>query len=256
MTAPKPPRGLDRSVWYAPSLGLAYLRNPKVACSSIQKSIWLAIDPDSFAGNPHARAVGPFNDNFREAIRDPQRFSTAVVFSVVRNPFSRVLSAYLDKTGATLDRAVWKGIADRLGFQRSDRPTLNEVLRRLVADNEPETMDHHLRPQAYNLLHDWVVPDFVGHFERFDAVNRFLAEHGCEVEEHAPHATGAGERVASRFDAEAIELVREYYRLDFELYGYGDQPLALAPERELAIPPGGKDRLISEIRRQFPRASA
>ena len=249
-SAARAPQGLDRTIWYAPELGITYLRNPKVACSSIQKSIWLAVDPDSYTGNPHSRAVGPFNRNLVAAVRDPARFESATLFSAVRNPFSRFLSAYLDKTGGTADREVWKGIADRLGFGYAERPSINEVLRRLVSDPHPESVDHHLRPQAYNLLHSLVVPDFIGHFERFEEVEQFLAKHGCQVEKHAPHATDAGKEVASRFDSEAIELVTEYYGVDFDLYGYSRAPSELAPVRVVGPSPSGKDKLSSELRQR------
>ena len=241
--------GLGRDVWYAPALRLAYLRNAKVACSSIQKSLWLAIEPETFAGNPHARAVGPFNAAFRDAMRDPDRFASATVFSVVRNPFSRLLSAYLDKTGPAADKTVWKPLAARLGLDPRERPPLNDFMRRIVSDSDEESMDQHFRPQWSNLLHPHVRLDFVGHLERFSEVETFLACNGCKVESHAPHATHAAASLTAELDAEAVELIALYYRQDFHLYGYAQDPATRQPIRPVVPADADRRALAGEIAR-------
>ena len=107
LTTPLPPPSaslIKSRIHYAPDISVAYLKNPKVACSTVTGSLWLRIDEGAFhktwrfRGNAHIRGEAPFCRDLTEiASSGIDRFLAAEFFSVVRNPYSRMLSCYLDK---------------------------------------------------------------------------------------------------------------------------------------------------------------
>ena len=245
--------GLDRMIWFAPKCGLVYIRNPKAGCSSIQKSLWLAEDPGSFTGSPHQRSTGPFNHALGRAIRNPGLIARATTFSVVRNPYSRLLSAYFDKVLAPEDRQVWKTIRGRLGISRQANPSLSEILERMLEDPEPLTMDQHLRPQYINLLSGVAPISFLGYLEHPEEVAAFLSRHGCKLTTHDAHARRAADRVREQFESSAQRLAFEYYRRDFELFGYGESMEDLRPVAPVESIPGSMPRFATELSRALGR---
>lgn len=224
-----PPRALvTRAIVYLPEFKLAYLNNPKVACSTIKSSMWRAADEKagqvSFDGKPHRRARSPFVKTAGQMGAMDREFAAATLFTIVRNPFSRFLSAYLDKIASpTRDPRVWPEIAPLLGFDHADRPSLGAFLERL-AHQDPETVDPHFAPQYVNVLADYITPDFTGYLEDMESVMRFLARHGIPLRDFNIHRTDASSHVAAHYGPNEIRLVRKIYAKDFDLFGYRDTP--------------------------------
>ena len=59
----------------------------------------------------------------------------------------------------------------------------------------------------------------------------FLRRHGVTLEVWAKHATGAASRIAEYYGPKETALVRDYYALDFEFYGYSEDPAVTEPVR-------------------------
>lgn len=231
---------VNRSIWYVPGFPAAYLNNPKAACSKMKKSLWLVGDrlngTDSFAGQPHNRHKSPFCHSLDQLSRNIDDVLAATFYTVVRNPFVRVLSAYLDKVNKERrDPAVWRSLSEKLAYGPSCRPRFGEFLNRMVA-HDPREMDRHFTPQYVNILIDYVTPDFIGHVEDIEAVDIFLAAHGMPCVNHHPHRTDAAARLADFYRDEDIAVVRSYYARDFELFGYSYDPDVVAPVRAHAVP--------------------
>lgn len=89
-------------ILYQPKNNIAYLHNPKVACSTIKNSL-LRGEVD----NVHEQFLFP-----------PYNNSNVPIFSVVRNPYSRSVSAYLDKIGKDKDFYVWFPFCRKYGLDR------------------------------------------------------------------------------------------------------------------------------------------
>lgn len=231
---------------YAPRRQLLYLVQPKVACSTVKLTLQNAELGHRQEGSveeiaerlhtPEPTVLKPAGD--ADALRGFVEEARAS-FCFVRNPYARVLSAYLDKMGLSHLVAIF---GPKLGIAEEDldKPvSFREFLER-VARQAPEDMDVHWRPQTY--LYDRLEPavgfDFVGAFETFDddfaaflgAVDPDLLDYVAVFD---PHVTRAASRVAEYYDdARNVALAEAIYEQDFERFGY-----VMDPGRASEAPP-------------------
>ena len=101
------PGALDGAILASRRLPYIYVQNWKCGCSTIKSTLWAAEHANGTAvapGHPHQRIADyPF-------VNDPGRWDGAgreFVFTFVRNPFARMLSAYLNKIVHHRDPSVW-----------------------------------------------------------------------------------------------------------------------------------------------------
>lgn len=214
---------------YAPALDLLYLNNPKCACTTIKHALWMASDAregrNTFAGNVHDRKADPFAGNvFKLSARQRERLAGATVFSVVRNPFARALSAYVDKVAN--DPAVWPVFLTRFGL----RPTVGRRelsfadFLGLIAVAQDDLLDGHFRPQCRNLLLPLARPRFIGFAENMAPLGAFLKSHGVAFFDARMNATRALEELGTLYDDRTAALVRTRYADDFAAFGYSPDP--------------------------------
>jgi hypothetical protein len=148
-----------------------------------------------------------------------------LVFCFVRNPYTRFLSAYLDKiqrdgpfrAKVARDLRVDPGRRDAVSF----RAFADYVQGQAVA-----AMDPHWRVQFFHTLSDRIRHDFVGRTETFEeslreicriagiAFDRYYSELGG-------HATGASRRTGEFYDEGIAATVGSIYAADFRNFGYG-----------------------------------
>ena len=233
---------------------LLYINNAKAACSTIKKAMWLSADAASFTPktSPHDKVTGPFTSTLPALQRARKGLQSSKIFTVVRNPYQRVVSAYLDKVappaeGRIRDHKVWTIIAQRYGFELTREVSLVEMLRCLAQD-DPWAIDQHFAPQWATTLVDYVNYDFAGHLEDMSLLWPFLAQHGVEMAEHRSHATGASGKVAAILGPEERALVEQIYGRDFAIFGYAMDPAQIAPDRAMALPPATRQSLAALIR--------
>ncbi|WP_108261597.1 sulfotransferase family 2 domain-containing protein [Mangrovicoccus ximenensis] len=148
-------------------------------------------------------------------------------FSFTRNPFTRVLSGYLDKIVAS----DWERPRHlpRLGFAPDARIDFATFLEALAARPE-RARDIHFAGQCRLLMIGDFSYDFLGAFERFDADFAEARRRYYGEDAEAPpasagrrHATGAGAKLAEHYGPAEIALVRDIYARDFELLGYSEE---------------------------------
>ena len=230
-----------------PARGLAYMETPKVACTAIKQYMQdKAADPEAglLPADVHDRGNSPLPmaSTLPPALQRTLLLGAARRFSFTRNPYTRVLSAYLDKLVAN----EWERARHlpRLGFGPKARPTLLQVLRALKAQPE-HSRDIHFARQCRLLLAGDVAYDFLGSFETFAADFQRMKTQFYGDDDPNPyrrigmrHATGAGEKVAQYFGAEEIALVQDLFVGDFELLGYSTDIAAAAepPRRAEGLP--------------------
>jgi hypothetical protein len=237
------PGPLGGSVFASRRLPYIYVQNWKCACSTIKATLWgaehamgLAVQP----GYPHSHVEGmPF-------VNDPRRWEHVereFVFTFVRNPYARALSAYLDQIVKNRNPDVWGRFAAR--HRLADEPLDFGDFLRLLAATPPEHMDPHWRPQYYSIAPDLVRYDFIGTLETFDrdiqAVMQRVFSGAVPIRAYAAHGTGSTERLARHYRAEEIALVRRIYEADFATLGYGED---LASVERGHSPPRADDRPI------------
>lgn len=183
-------------------LRCVYLRNPKVANSTILQTLGATKEQveSGIRDNPGALA---------KALRDPAVFK----FTFVRNPYSRVLSAYLDK----IVRCEKRGNA---GLPAEGDVTLLEFLEAIRSHN-PRKMNRHWRPQSVQVSFP---ADFIGKLERFDEdfafVMRELGIEGVPVNTKQEERTNARDRLRDYIGLREKALIDEIYAVDFERFGY------------------------------------
>jgi hypothetical protein len=233
-------KNLFRQLRHIPGQPISYLRNPKVATKTIELSLWRAHDPTTAPGNPHKSPDGPF-------IRVPQMLSEEVrasllgskFFSVVRNPYSRFVSAYLNKVKRHF---AWQKTSKRFGMPPKPRPTIDKFVD-VVKEADPFDMDPHFRPQHINLMRGFIPLDFVGYLEDMDTVAAFFARHGFTIESNKMNSTSSSERVTDLLTLKAVETIQEVFATDFEIFGYSTDPKQLHPTRPISSITADRDAL-------------
>lgn len=221
--------GVNARVHVARRHRAVFVEVPKAGCTKVKGLLQLNEMPPgqewerSMVHDRKRSPLGaPFRDGFdlAELMAGPDWFR----FSFVRNPYSRALSCYLEKIAG--EQYLRDMRLPKLGFEPTDDVSFVDFLRR-VAEQQPRQMDAHWAPQAHLLSPRRVDYDFFGRFEYFQAdVSRIAERLGLDVPEgymeiRTAHTTNAGSRLAEYYDDTSVRLVREIYRDDFKLLGYG-----------------------------------
>jgi hypothetical protein len=155
----------------------------------------------------------------------------------VRNPYSRILSAYLDRYCRRLDRQpdgaarlsnFLKTVcakAVKMGFPEDHRLSFGEFVK-VVCSMEPHNIDTHLAFQWEELHSPLIDLGFIGYFEFFRRDFRTLIrklygdQANLQLKNKSPSKQQANKRLLDFYDDESLKLITERYRRDFELYGY------------------------------------
>lgn len=160
------------------------------------------------------------------------------VFTVVRNPYAKLLSAYLDKI-AKLQAKVEAEVPD----ERINRFSLPEVpgsfaeFVEMVCMQSDKEVDLHWAGQSYKTLFDFVKYNHIGHFEdletHFDRIAARFSRARPKLENKALHATSASRRIQEFYTETLAEKVHDRYREDFAIFGYSADLFSgdLAPVR-------------------------
>lgn len=173
----------------------------------------------------------------------------APVFSFVRNPYARILSAYNEKIYKTY--RMLKGDArypvskkrqrvrrlNELGLPLGREASFEEFLGKVTA-TKPASLDQHFAPQSYILAMGRISYTVIGSLENYDADMDVVSE--CAFgdatlwrrAENAsggarnvnPEGGGAVDRIRDCYTQNAIDLVTRYYASDFEALGYSMDP--------------------------------
>jgi len=141
-------------------------------------------------------------------------FSKLLKFTIVRNPYARTLSAFLDKVKRKQEIGSWRGKEhDFYSF--------------LLWLEQGKLLDNaHWAPQTSILLLPVAEFDFVGRVESLDRDLNYIlrrlngSAEGADINPVFSNATGAEEKLASFYCEKTANLVEKLYHRDFELLGY------------------------------------
>ena len=147
-------------------------------------------------------------------------FSKLFKFAIVRDPYARTLSAFLDKVKRKQEIGSWRGKEhDFYSF--------------LLWLEQGKLLDNaHWAPQASILLLPVTKFDFIGQVESLDRdLSHILRRlngsvEGADINPVFSNATGAEEKLASFYCEKTVKLVEKLYHCDFELFGYSKDLLA------------------------------
>ena len=217
-----------------------YFETPKVGCSTIKNTLQkLEVDDESKLPDwVHDKHLSPLlsplelEKNFTEYIND-EYFK----FSFVRNPYTRILSCYLDKI-LGIEKDV---MLPKLGFKSTDYLSFYDFLQAVKSQSYSE-MDVHWMPQSILLASESITLDFIGRQENFDndlkkvLVKITKSDPGSlHISNETPHAVGANKKLQKYMTKGIAKLILEIYYDDFYLYGYSRDPFYIGKLPSLPI---------------------
>lgn len=213
---------VDRRIAVDRDRGFIYFRIPKAANSTVTATLFPS-DQAEVAPDEAKRAFVRASDLSRREVAElTQRF---FLFTVVRNPYVRLASAYLHK--------IKNGIKARHQVLESfrcanpDEVSFAEFCR-FIAEGGRNLNPHWYRqvdliPCGVERLH------FVGRVESLaEDMASITARIGGGVRGKmrniTVHGTGASEKLRELYSAETVAIVRESYAADFAKFGYRTEP--------------------------------
>jgi hypothetical protein len=233
---------LVREFWYMPSAELTYFANQKAGTTSIKRSLWqhhnqitnqtYGKDEETAAIIARPRSVFPGYESV--AKNGLAAFRQSIFFSCVRNPYVRLLSAYLDKIGRGKDDMVWREFCATYALNAT-RPLAFRDFVAIITRALPESVDVHFCPQHLNLLIPYVPYHHIFHLENTAPLQAFFSDRDVDYSVHDRHSTHSSTRLNEYYDAETAELVANWYRADFNYFGYATDIAILDPIADIDL---------------------
>jgi len=208
-----------------------FVETPKVGCSSIKLTLQrLELGDSSFSREDfedlHRRDYSP--------LLRPQQVGDidAVLkreglfrFCFVRNPYTRLLSCYLEKINGNKHQKVQ--ILRQLGFGQNDinKEISFETFVDAVIHQPISMMDPHWRHQYYQTFQDSIQYDFIGKFEQFDAhlneaLHRITPEYTHYLSTEDRHSQDTAEALDQYYTPQLREQVYRCFEKDFQYFKY------------------------------------
>lgn len=200
-----------------------YFRIPKAANSTVVTALHEDAASEGYASRDAKHSFDRASTLTRDEVAElKDRF---FLFTVVRDPYSRLLSAYLDKICRSKS-----GKRPVAAYYRRDLGADISFLEfcRFIADGGLNANPHWYRqvdliPCGVDMLH------FVGRVESLaadlDVIRRHIrADVGHRIDSWNPHRTDATGKMKEMYCPEAIAVVRDRYRRDFETFDYALEP--------------------------------
>lgn len=219
-----------------------YCEVAKAGCSAVKSELWRqelsdVPMPPGYADKPrntHAAfpqhvLIKPYQlgrEGFETFLSDPK----VMKWIVVRNPFTRALSGYLDKIRRDAPQFA-ANIAPLVAMQRgvpatevaADSVTFEEFCEALATFKTARSFDQHWRPQYRHTCADLIDYSDILKLETLAEDSQRLSRHmGRPVAftRGRGHATGSSDKIAAFYTPRAADLIRQVYAEDFAQFGY------------------------------------
>jgi hypothetical protein len=229
-------RSVSQHVLYIPKFNLIYFQVPKVASTSLRSFLYSkmlegtgtperSIDLITRKPRLHGLSISfchlyHYSDaQFNAILTNP----TIKKFTVVRDPYTRALSAYRDKVvNKHLTGAMEQDLKHLFGKTADDPISFDEFCDYLKEIHDAmRRFNPHFKPQWEHLGSGAFPFDKIIRLESLDAeLTEFFRDVGLvwEGKKLARHGTGSNDR--DDMSRQARDILREIYRDDFERFGY------------------------------------
>ncbi len=208
-----------------------YVEVPKVASSTIKSHlnkielatlINISVGPHpEILSSPHVKPYQLSAEDLSDILFGDDFFK----FTFVRNPYERILSAYLDKiVGNTPEKKQIDNNRDMVARVKSDEYSFGEFID-IVAKIPDNIRDKHWRTQCSITMKNHIKYNYIGKIERFNAdIHKIQHISGINfdgIKEFSPHKTGAKSKIDKYYSDENLKKsVIDIYDKDFEAFGY------------------------------------
>lgn len=224
---------------YVENKNFIFLYIPKVACTN-WKSIFRYMQGEIDYLNPqkaHSRTESGLVflsslKNKKDLLRDDK----IKKYTFIRNPFTRILSAYLNKCSEeAYNQPYFKAIQDELRFYQKNILKSNLASTRIefftflhwlkYSDSEYINNEHWI-PQIDIIGEDLLIYNYVGRFENLAIDSQIILDAvDCKIlfptqEEVNFMPTNASDKILNYYRQKEINLVLDIFQKDFELLGY------------------------------------
>lgn len=205
--------------WFFREQGFGYIQIPKVASRSIRAALLdangLCLPEEDFRH---------FEERCSAHLKQPkirQAANGLFVFAFVRNPYSRIYSAYRNKV---VDAAA-KGGENIFACHGIEFGMSFEAFVERVCALRDTELDRHLRSQAWFLSDDQgLIPDFVGKLEQFSSDWALLRQKLPQLEAVGhKNSTDSTAEPGKGFHPRIKRLIVDRYQKDFSLFGYDEE---------------------------------
>ncbi len=211
------------------------MENPKVASTSILRVLQSKEHNTSFyeIDNPHERDNSPLPRMSSLAQIDRLRMKTSrdtYKFTFVRNPYFRLLSAYLSKISRSLQPkaeilSIIKGVDKNSITDLSEEISFAEFVD-VVCSQDSFKMNAHWRCQVDQTLSNVIDYDFIGKFEQLDkdfllVCNELFPGEKLNLPQ-ASNKTGSATVATKYYDSQLKAKVYSKYYCDFHAFEYSE----------------------------------
>ena len=204
--------------------GFLYNRIPKAANTTLMSALYQDYFDESLSSNEVAGRGKSFHavpsELREEKVDEVQKLYK---FTFVRNPYSRILSAYLGKIGQPESRKEYRRKTPALFRKFGDNPSFEDFCKYLAEGGAYD--NKHWAPQISLLIFPPEEFDFIGKIENLSqdfeqVISNVPALEGNEIPGRVGTTTSASDKLDQYYDKEKYDLIYELYREDFQRFGY------------------------------------
>ncbi|HSF93373.1 MAG TPA: sulfotransferase family protein [Paracoccaceae bacterium] len=251
--------------WMTQSGSVIYRVVPKCACSTIGQIMYFADSGEFFDGDIHDAQQGLHKwgiEDSRAPIENAVLSGHTYAFTCVRNPYTRILSAFFDKiAGIQRNGNRYRGnlvpmLARKYGIEvEGDFDQIAMFRRFVLFARDTIRFKTPMDPDIHWSAMSGHIATFVANGGRFDKIittenftpemqdvlSNFEVAHPLDVatiprfNESADHGPKRAFPVAEYFDDLTRHLVYEIYHRDFELFKYSTDPAIKNPIAEIDV---------------------
>lgn len=194
---------------------LVYLINPKCACSSIKQAL-NELDSNRHYPNVHILPEVILSERKKLDNTEQGYFK----FTIVRNPFERIVSFYINKFERAVKTDYRFEYEDYLGGVFVSKMTFSEMIS-VICGIPPYLANNHFRSQSDLIDSTGHVLDFIGRLENIDTDWQMLQEQFDLLSLPMANTTPPYD-YRDYYDLTILELVNNYYQEDILRFGYTD----------------------------------